>query len=690
MPEKTTPLIIGFDILPQQSPSARKSPKYAMAIFKEDVLESNESVSRTELLKRVRQLNPDILATDNLFELASTEKGVIDYLSKLPSKTRIVQVTGSPIYGLTSLAKLAKKYDLQIDRHPTPIETAILIAKLASLGVGTEISALAKETRIVISRARNIGPGGFSQARFQRRMHGAIQQVARSIIEKIAKAQMDYDQFETRTSHGWSRCLVHVYASFDNVSKIVQSETNRIAGVTVRISPVKHRSILYLQTKEKNNQVSPRQILVVGIDAGTTVGIAISDISGRIIALQSGRSLSRGDVIRYLVKFGKPVLIAADVSPAPSFIEKLGTSLQAPLFVPEKLLSVAEKRELAKTFTKDSDAQPKNAHQRDALAAIAKVFQIYDSKLQLLHNRISESEHKYNVSEAMKIVLQGGSVHDALDHSINLGTPPKTESPQIELPKQKDELLTIEKLQKDITHLRRQIDSLQRQLEFEKNRYLQSQDSLTQLEREYRQTKRKLNQVLNLEKREQRRDELLSRKDTEIARLRKTIQKAQEKLDTAEHTISNLKLMRQLEIRGEVQPILVLPLFSQEEIRQLTSRYSKKKNKIVLIQNPSGGGTSTAEQLIQFGVQVIISKGKMSHLALDHFTSADIPVIEARKLRITMVDEFAVVDIERLQAEIIEWQKQHKATEREDAADAIERLIEEYRHERRNEESERK
>ena len=690
MPEKITPLIIGFDILPQQSPSARKSPKYAMAIFKEDVLESNESVSRTELLKRVRQLNPDILATDNLFELASTEKGVIDYLSKLPSKTRIVQVTGSPIYGLTSLAKLAKKYDLQIDRHPTPIETAILIAKLASLGVGTEISALAKETRIVISRARNIGPGGFSQARFQRRMHGAIQQVARSIIEKIAKAQMDYDQFETRTSHGWSRCLVHVYASFDNVSKIVQSETNRIAGVTVRISPVKHRSILYLQTKEKNDQVSPRQILVVGIDAGTTVGIAISDISGRVIALQSGRSLSRGDVIRYLVKFGKPVLIAADVSPAPSFIEKLGTSLQAPLFVPEKLLSVAEKRELAKTFTKDSDAQPKNAHQRDALAAIAKVFQIYDRKLQLLHNRISESEHKYNVSEAMKIVLQGGSVHDALDHSINLGTPPKTESPQIELPKQKDELLTIEKLQKDITHLRRQIDSLQRQLEFEKNRYLQSQDSLTQLEREYRQTKRKLNQVLDLEKREQRRDELLTRKDAEIARLRKTIHEAQEKLESAEHTISNLKLMRQLENRGEVQPILVLPLFSQEEVRQLTSRYSKKKRKIVLIQNPSGGGSSTAEQLIQFGVQVIISKGKMSHLALDHFTSADIPVIEAKTLRITMVDEFAVVDIERLQAEIIEWQKQHKAAEREDAADAIERLIEEYRHERRNEETERK
>lgn len=690
MTEKSPPLIIGFDILPHHSPSSRKSPKYAMALFKKDILESNDSVSRTGLLKQIRQLNPDILATDNLFELASTEKGVIGYLSKIPSKTRVIQVTGSPVYGLTSLTKLAKRYGLQIGRHPTPIETAILIAKLAALGVGTEISALARETRIIVSRARNIGPGGFSQARFQRRMHGAIQQVARSIIEKVAKAQMDYDQYETRTSYGWSRCLIHVYDSFDNVSRIVQSETNRIAGVTVRISPVKHRTILYLQREEKNDQIDLRQALVVGIDAGTTVGIAISDISGRVLALQSGRSLSRGDVIRYLVKFGKPILIAADVSPAPTFIEKLSTALQAPLFVPEKLLSVTEKRELAKTFTKDSDVQPKNAHQRDSLAAIANVFQVYDRKLRLLHHRLSESEHKHNVSEALKAVLQGGSVHDAFDQSILLDTPAKIESPKIEPPKPEEKSLTIEKLQKDNAQLRRQIDSLQRQIEFEKNRYLQSQDSLIQLNKEHRQTKRKLNRVLNLEKREQRRDELLTRKTAEITRLQKTIQKTQEKLIDAEHTISNLKLMRQLENRGEVQPILVLPRFSQEEIRQLNSRYSKKKNKIVLIQNPSGGGSSTAEQLIQFGVQVIISKGKMSHLALDQFAGADIPVIEAKKLRITMIDEFAVVDIEQLHGEIMEWQKHHKAAEREDAADALERLIEEYRHERRNEESERK
>jgi predicted RNase H-like nuclease (RuvC/YqgF family) len=641
-------------------------------------------------LAKVRQVKPDILATDNLLELASTEKRVIDFLSKLPSKTRAIQVTGSPIHGMTSLTKLSKRHGLLHKKHLAPIEAAIVIAQLAGLGVGTEISAVARETRIVVSRSRKIGPGGFSQARYQRRMHGAIRQVARSIIEKLVKSDMDFDQYETRTSHGWSRCVIHVYDSIDNVTKIVHSEVNRNAGVAIRISPVKHRSILYLQQHDKNEQLVSRQSLIVGVDSGTTVGIAISDISGRIVALHSGRGMSRGDVIRYLVNFGKPILITADVSPPSTFIEKLGTTLQVPLHVPEKLLSVVEKRELAKSLTKGSEFQPKNAHQRDALAAIGNMFLTYERKLTLLRNRIDESENQHSVTEATKVILQGGSIHEALDQSIIVPElkPCKTDSAVTASPIEK--ILTKEELQECIQQLQRQVDSLNRQLEYEKSKLVQSEERNRELEKEIRQTKRRLNRALNREERERRRDELIRRKNEEINRLRQSIKNADKKLETTEKTISSLKLMRRLENLGEVQPVLVLPHFSQDDIRQITTGYSKEKAKIILVQDPSGGGSSTAEQLINFGVQVIIINGTMSHLALDKFTSSHIPVIEAKKLRITLVDEFAVVDVQQLEKEIRNWQKSHKITEYEDAADALERLIEEYRLERRNEESERK
>lgn len=690
MSKITNPLIISFDIHPQSSPSAQKSPNYAVAIFHDVVQETYACIPRNKLIKIIRRVKPHIIATDNLLELAATEKGVIDFLSRIPSKTRVIQVTGSPVHGMNSLIKLAKEKRLQVNQHPTQMETAVLIAQLASMGVGTEISALAQETQITVSRARNIGPGGSSQARYQRRMHGAIQQVARNILGKLTKAGADFDHYETRTSHGWARCTIHVYDSFDNVNKIAQSEINRLAGVAIRLTPVKRRSILYLPHESKEEIISPRRLLVVGIDAGTTVGIAIADVSGHLVALKSGRSLSRGDIVRYLVEFGKPILIAADVTPASSFVEKLSTSLKSHLFSPPKMMTVIEKRELAKSFTADSKLRARNAHQRDALAAVAKFFQVNGAKLELLNKHLQESKHKYLVSKALTLVLQGISIHDALEQSeIIVDAAPSR--PEVSEPVHPIKNIPApEELQRIIERLQRQSLSLQRQLEYERNQHNQSLVTQKQIEKNYRQTQRELERLLNKEQREQRLDERLRQKDIEIQRLVKKVQEQARELENAKRTLTNLKLMRRLEICGEVQPVLILSHFTQEEIRHFCKRYSQKRGKIVLIQDPSGGGSSTADQLIQFGVQVVITHGKMSHLALQQFDAAHIPVIDAESLRITIVDEFAVVDNERLRKEIQNKQKSQQAIDHEAAAEALERLIEEYRQERRHENSENK
>ncbi len=682
--------IIGFDILPQSSPSSKNSPRYASVLMEGEILETNSSIRRSELLKLVRRVEPDIIATDNLLELSATEKGVIEFLSRIPSKTRVIQVTGSPVHGMTSLTKLARRNGFPVNKHPTPVETAILISQLASIGVGTEISALARETRIIVSRARNVGPGGFSQARFQRRMHGSIQQTARNILDKLSKAEIDYDPYETRTQHGWSRCVIHVYESYDTVCSVVQSEVNRIAGVAVRISPVKHRSILYLPRCDKEKEIHPRRLLVVGIDAGTTIGIAIADVSGNLVALRSSRGLSRGDVIRYIVEFGKPVLLAADVFPAPSFVEKLSTTLKTHLFVPDKLMAVVEKRELAKSFTVDSQFRADNAHQRDALAAVAKVFQIYSKKLELLNKRLHESEQRHSVSEATTLVLQGISVHDALDQSlipIEIERFPSKPTKPIE-PTKKPR--TPQELQQIVVRLTGKVESLKRQLEYERNQHQQSIEHQKTLDKEIQQLRRQLNRSLSVEQQEHRRDERILQKEAEIQRLEKKIHTQSFELERIKRNLTNLKLMRRLEMLGEVQPVIVLSHFSQEDIRRLSERYPQdKKRKVVFIQDPSGGGSSTANQLIQFGVQIVITQGTMSHLALQKFSAAHIPVLDAKTLRITIVDEFAVVDVEQLSLEITKWQERHQVSEREAAADNLERLIEEYRQERRNKTSDK-
>jgi len=680
-------LVIGFDILAQSSTLAHKSPRYAMAIVRGNEVSTRDSVARGELLKAIRRSQPYAVATDNLLELAPSEKGVIEFLSKIPAKVRVIQVTGSPVHGMTTLVSLARRYGLRFEEHPSPVETAALAAKLVTFGVGTEVSALARETRIVVSRARTVGPGGFSQARFQRRMHGAIQQVARSVLDRLSKAGMDFDQYEKRTAHGWAHCMIHVYDSLENVLRIVQPEVNRIAGIAIRISPVKHRSILYLSTTPKEEKVEARRRLVVGLDAGITVGIAVADATGELIALHSGKGMTRGEVVQYIVKFGTPVLIATDVNPAPSFVEKLSKSLQACLFVPPRLLSAIEKRELAGRFAAASQLRPTNSHQRDALAATAEVFREFSKKLEQLHRRLEEGNQLKISHQAAALVLQGFSVHDAIQQSIAGLEPQRKPVPApVAVPVEK-EGPSPQELQNLVVQQRRQIESLRRQLDHEHTLLDQSVTKEEQMAKELAAAQRQLDRVLRQEHKEQRLDARVHQRDEEIGRLRGTIGSLQGELAAAKRTLTNLRLMRNLEIRGEVQPILVLPRFSQDAIRQFGEKYSEKRGKVVYILDASGGGASTAAQLVDLGVKSIITQGTMSHLALSRFNEAGVPVINGATLRITIVDEFAVVDRQQLEQQIAQWAKQHQSSEREAAAEALERLVEEYRQERRDEAS---
>ncbi len=683
MSDTDSQVFIGFDILPQHSPSSKAQPRYAIAVIKGESVETFGSMSRQKLLKIIRQHIPSVVATDNIMELAPTEKTVIDFLSKVPARTKVIQVTGSPVHGMIPLATLAKRHGLPVLGHPNPTETAVLAAKLASLGVGTEIAVLARETKIVVSRARTVRAGGFSQGRLQRRMHGAILQISRGLKEKLAKNELDYDYYETATAHGLSRCIFYIYDSFERIVKLIQPHINRISGVLVKISPVKHKSIVYLSSTNKEADSKVRRRLVVGIDAGTTIGIAVADVTGKLLTLQSGKGMSRGEVIRSLIDMGSPVLITTDVTPAPSFVEKLSKSLKTPLFTPHRVLSVVEKRELANAFAASSKLKPSNSHQRDALASVAAVFQAYERKLDLLRKRLMDMSRLQLAEEAATLILRDFSVHDAIQQTLDATEPAQEPVTLQKTSRIKEEPPSMDELLQMVKRLQRQVDSLQRQLEYKQTQY---QESLTaqQLHKdELRTTRRQLDQVLRLESREQRMDERLRQKDREIKRLRQTVSEFRTQIEEMKRSMMNMTLMRRLELRGEVQPVHILRRFSQEETRLLRERYGPRRVKFVCILDPSGGGATTADKLIELGVKIVISKGKMSHLALRQFNTAQIPVLEAEELKITIIDEFGMVDIGQLEERLDEWQRIYLEKEREAAAEDLERLVEKYRQERR-------
>lgn len=113
--------------------------------------------------------------------------------------------------------------------------------------------------------------------------------------------------------------------------------------------------------------------LIIGIDSGTSVGVAILDSHGKILSLSSKKLQTRGDVINQILKYGNPLVIASDVNPAPKFIEKIAASLGSKIFYPEFSLSRKEKEKIVDDF-KD---EIKSAHEKDALAAGLKAFKNY-------------------------------------------------------------------------------------------------------------------------------------------------------------------------------------------------------------------------------------------------------------------------------------------------------------------------
>lgn len=103
----------------------------------------------------------------------------------------------------------------------------------------------------------------------------------------------------------------------------------------------------------------------MGLDPGTTTGLAVIDPDGGLVAWESARDLSGADRNRFVVEHGRPVMVATDVSPAPTAVEQLATTFGTQLYVPDDDLSQEAKKELVSGYDTDGF----DSHASDALAA---------------------------------------------------------------------------------------------------------------------------------------------------------------------------------------------------------------------------------------------------------------------------------------------------------------------------------
>lgn len=156
--------------------------------------------------------------------------------------------------------------------------------------------------------------------------------------------------------------------------------------------------------------------LIIGLDPGVTKGIAILSTSGEIIKIASKRGAKSSEIINYITKFGKPVIIASDVNPLPKSIGKISSGLETRVFYPEVSLSNADKFKMTRKYAE----QIKDSHQKDALAAGLKAFKSYRELFLKIEEALAKLERIDMFDEVVESVLKGRgeNIADAIKKAV--------------------------------------------------------------------------------------------------------------------------------------------------------------------------------------------------------------------------------------------------------------------------------
>ncbi len=144
--------------------------------------------------------------------------------------------------------------------------------------------------------------------------------------------------------------------------------------------------------------------IIAGIDPGSTVGIAILDLSGKKMASESfGGGIA--EAVAAIEKYGTPSLVACDVTPPPDAVQKIASYFSCRLYCPKHNVREEEKRGIAR------GAGMKNNHERDAYAAAVLAYRAHGNKLRQIDS-LDGLSHE-DAERVKHLVLRGYRLKDA-------------------------------------------------------------------------------------------------------------------------------------------------------------------------------------------------------------------------------------------------------------------------------------
>ncbi|MDD1715929.1 MAG: DUF460 domain-containing protein [Methanolinea sp.] len=640
--------VFGIDVIKGSVRSRSRRPMYALVKLEGLEITSETEVSAFRLFRLLSAERPDILAVDSLQEIAVDSHDLFSFLQSLPPSVRLVQVTGGE--RKESLGKVASRFNISFNRFD-PFDEARTIARVAALGAGAEVIAFENTSEVVVSRHRSPGKGGWSQNRYVRKIHGAVQQKGREIEMQLVANNLKYEKKETRAFGGCSRVSFQVFSPRDQVPVT----TYRGADVQVRITGKRLDRIRFRPLTGK-----PRY-LVVGIDPGTTTAIAALDLDGNLLHLESSRQMSMSGVIEALYRVGKPLVIASDVHEMPYSVEKIKRAFSGIAYSPRQDMSVETKMELAAPY------HYKNDHERDALAAALDAYRIYRNKFQNLLKRVPPG---VDLEEVKAGIVRGQYLDQVLAELKGKPTPPPEEIPSVEIDVKTDERVRI--LDGMVKRLRALVQDFQEDLQ-RRDQQIQRLESRIQRIRSRQEWKVRL-------------DNEITRRDVIIQNLKSRLRKEERASQTLRRRVARMKEFDEALLAGETVPLKILPSLTREGVKALDDEMGIREEDLLYVHRIEGWGKNAVKDLALAGVRGVVvgrPEGESPDPSLTAvFLEFGLPLLTSWEVGAVVKGKLGAADPSLVNKALGHFQEAKKENEKEKKTRMLEHIFQEYQSER--------
>ncbi|TYL39586.1 DUF460 domain-containing protein [Natronococcus pandeyae] len=643
-------VVFGVDV---QSGDVRgDAPSYALVIYDgDDENLERDVVSHRKLRRLIDDREPAIVATDNMYELAADKDQLIHVLGSLPAETKLVQVTGAE--QPEPLSRVAKRHGIPYGKQP--MKEAEAAARLAAHNVGHEVSAFTDTTTVKVSRGRSTGSGGWSEDRYTRRIHGSVRKRAREVESELEDANLEYEREVREAYGGFANAVFTVEARPQDIPV----SRNRSGDVRVEIERERRDGIEFRPLAKRRDHV------IVGIDPGTTTAVAIVGLEGDVLDVWSSRTSDTADVIEWIVERGRPIIVAADVTPMPETVEKFRRSFDAAGWAPETDIPVDEKQHRTRDHPYDDD------HQRDAMAAALYAVDAHEDQFERIADKLPPGLDR---GEVIARVVAGEESVEAVLTDLTDDEEPEEESTEHEPRELTEEEQQIKDLKRQVERLQSHVGTLEERLEEKDERIDELEATLTGARRQERKEVRKNREVSRLERKTNRLEGERDDAREQVEELEQKVErmKALWKLDHSNFSDVSAK-------KEGLVPVKVIEKFTKGAIREADEQYGLAADDVVYLRDASGAGRSTADLLAEFEPRVILKDGGLSEIADEILFDSEIPVGPADDVAMQEVDELAVAREDDVEAVIDDWHERAEKRAHERKAAMVDQLISEHR-----------